>query len=467
MVPLTLVIIVVNIIALVLIARLKDDRAKLVSISAAALSAIISIPMIFQFVHSGNPAGGVYIPYLNLTLSFGLTGISSALLLMSEIVLLVTAASGNTERRNFRSSAAMITLFQISAVGLFTSLNLLLFFIFWDIGIVALFLMINVLGSEKRKSASINFILYELFASSMLLLGIILLYVYTPIHSLNIQYLASALAGLPTNVQIAVLVSLFIAFITNMAVFPFHFWLPDAYTEASTQGSMLLGGILTKFGGYGMLVLFAISGMATYYSGYIAALGGISAVYAAFLLIRQKDVKRVVSYAAMLEMGLILVVIAAVNPLGNSGAVYGMFSQGLSVALAFLAVGVISRLFDERNIDRLRGLVDSAKSAAFAFATALLSIIGFPITSGFVGALLIFFGAVQGFGAYGLLPLGAVLLMGAFFYMLIGNSLLSKNRPLKAAGIATVSELFGFYALSAAIILFGLMPFLVLRLLGL
>jgi NADH-quinone oxidoreductase subunit M len=229
---------------------------------------------------------------------------------------------------------------------------------------------------------------------------------------------------------------------------------------------MLLGGVLSKFGGYGMIMLFLFSGLAVHYSVYIGMLGGFSALYAALLLIRQKDLKRVVAYSAMLEMGIVLVAIAAVNSVGTSGAAYGMVSQGIGVALAFLAVGVIGRVFDERNMDRLRGMVDSARSSAYAFAMGMLSMIGFPITSGFVASVLIFFGAAQGFGAYGLLPLAAVLLMGGFFYVVISNCLLSKSRPLRAIGRPSVPERFGFYALSAAVIAFGVLPFLVLRLVG-
>jgi proton-translocating NADH-quinone oxidoreductase chain M len=467
MVALSLVIIAMNLVALGAIAVLREERAKAVSVAAAGLSAVLSVLMIVQFIQHGNQAAALYIPYLNVGLSFGLTGISAILLLMSEIILLVTAVSGNTEQKNQRASAVMVTLFQISAVGLFTSMDLLLFFIFWDVGVVALFLMINVLGSARRRTASMNFILYELFASSMLLLGILLLYVYSPAHSLSIQYLASAAAGLPTNVQIAVLVSLFLAFITNMAVFPLHFWLPDAYAEASTQGSMLLSGILTKFGGYGMLILFSVSALAHDYSVYMAALGIVSAVYAALLLVRQRDLKRIVAYAGMVEMGIILVAIASSNSVGTAGAVYGMLSQGLSIALAFLAIGVISRVFDERNIDRLRGILDGARSASLSFALSALSMIGFPLTSGFVAGLLIFFGAAQAFGAYGLISLAAVLVMGGFFYVVMTNCLLSKNKQSKGSGSATMSERLGLYALSGAIIVFGLMPFLIVGLLGL
>lgn len=467
MVPITLIVIAINLLAIGLIIAFRQEKAKAIAVGAAVVSLLLSLLMIVNFVHSGNQLGPLYIPYLNLGLTFGLTGISAVLLLMSEIVILVTAVSGNTEKAGFKASASLISLFQIAAFGIFTSTNLLLFFVFWDIGVVAMFLMINVLGSERRKAASINFLLYELFASAMLLLAIILLYTYTPIHSLNISYLISAVTVLPANVKVAVMLALFLAFMTNMAIFPLHSWLPDAYTEASTQGSMLLAGILTKFGGYGMIILFMLSGLMGNYLSYIGGLAAVSVIYAALMIIRQKDLKRIVSYAAMLEMGVILFAISASNSVATYGAVYGMLSQGISIALAFLAVGAIKSIFDERNIDRLRDIVSGSKSVSFAFATSALSILGFPLTSGFIAAILIFFGAVQGFGIYGLVPLIGVLIMGGFMYSVIGNCFLSKTKPLKPSTLPTASQRFGFYALAFAIIAFGVLPFLIMGLLRL
>ncbi|MDE1865333.1 MAG: NADH-quinone oxidoreductase subunit M [Candidatus Micrarchaeota archaeon] len=465
MVPLTLAIIAINIVAIVFAAFVRG-RAKEISIASAALSLAISLYMVFLFATSGAQSSVTYIPYLNVALSFGLSGISSVLLLMAEIIILVTAVSGNTERAGLLASSALISLFQISAVGLFTSTNLLLFFVFWDIGIVAMFLMINLLGSEMRHNASVNFVLYELFASSMLLLAIILLYAYLPAHSLNIGYITSAAGSLPLYIKTIVLISMFIAFMTNMAIFPMHLWLPDAYTEASTQGSMLLSGVLTKFGGYGMLILFALP-IAANYTGYVAALAIVSVVYASFMLIKQKDLKRVIAYSAMLEMGVILVAVAASNSIATEGAVYGMFSQGLSMALAFLAVGVIKSIYDERNIDRLRDIVSGARSTAYMLAIAMLSIIGFPFTSGFVSEILIFFGSTQSFELYGLLPLVGILVMGGYFYHIISRCFLSRSRPTKAGGSPDITERFGFYALSVLIVLVGVLPFLVLGLLKL
>jgi NAD(P)H-quinone oxidoreductase subunit 4 len=251
----------------------------------------------------------------------------------------------------------------------------------------------------------------------------------------------------------------------NMAVFPLHFWLPDAYAEASTQGSMLLSGVLTKFGAYGMLIFFGTAGIIGSYAPYMAALAAGSAIYAAFMMIRQKELKRVVAYSSMMEMGIVMFAILAANSVATSGAVYAMFAQGLAMALAFLAVGVIKSLFDETNVNRLRDVLSGARSTTYAFALSALAMVGFPLTAGFIAEIMVFFGAVQAFGIYGLVPLVAILLSGAYFYSIISNCFLSRSRPSARDGLATVSQRFGLYALSAVILVSGVLPFLVLGLL--
>ena len=142
----------------------------------------------------------------------------------------------------------------------------------------------------------------------------------------------------------------------NMPLFPMHFWLPDAHTEASTQGSMMLSGVLTKFGGFGM-VLFSMLPIASKYSLYVAILAAVSTFYAVFILIKQTDLKRIIAYSTIVEMGIIMIGISAGNVFGTFGAVYAMLSHGLTVALMFLAAGVIKHIFGERNISVLKGTV--------------------------------------------------------------------------------------------------------------
>lgn len=403
-----------------------------------------------------------YIPHLNVQLSLRATGVTAVLLMMASTVLLAASLSGNPEHEREKQAGALIMLFELSAVGLFSTGNLLLFFIFWDIGVVALFFMINLLGSANRRTASMNFLLYEIFASALLLIGIILIYAYTPAHSLNIQNIASTSASMPVGVQEAVFVLLFVAFMTNMPVFPMHFWLPDAHTEASTQGSMLLSGILTKFGGFGMLLLFSILPISSKFSGYIAMLAAFSVIYSVLGLMRQSDIKRVVAYSTIVEMGIVLFAISALNPTATTGAVYGMLSHGLVVALMFLAAGSLKYVFAERDINILRGVVDGTRSTAYSFLAGTFAMLGLPLSAGFIADVFIFLGAVSAFGAYGLIPLAALVLLGGYFYYIMDKSIFSVKDRLLAVNAIGLAQKLGYAILIGSIIIYGLMPSIIL-----
>jgi NADH-quinone oxidoreductase subunit M len=254
---------------------------------------------------------------------------------------------------------------------------------------------------------------------------------------------------------------------TNMPLFPMHYWLPDAHTEASTQGSMLLSGILTKFGGFGMIILFTIIPLSSSHSLYIAALATLSAIYGALIMIRQTDLKRVIAYSTIVEMGVIMVAISAGNALGTSGAIYGMLSHGLIVAFMFLAVGFIKHTFKERNITRLRGILSNAKTTAYMFMLGALAMVGLPLTSGFVAEVLIFLGAAQAFGLYGLLPLIPIIIMGAFMYGIVSKIILSSNEPSERFDYVSADQKIGYYIIAASIVAVGILPFFILNLLKL
>ena len=445
------------------IAFTKGKLSRLLSIFSTVIGVVIAFAIAASYLAGGSSlsVSYAYLPYIGTTLSFGVTGISVAMLLMSSIVLLVAALSGNPEQESLRLSSSIIMLFQAASVGLFMSSNMLLFFIFWDIGVIAMFVMINVLGAANRRKASLNFIIYEIFASSLLLLGIMLLYAYSPGHSMSLAALAQT-GVMPQNVQLAIFFLLFMAFLTNMPVFPMHFWLPDAHGEASTQGSMLLSGILTKFGGYGMLILFISMPIAHDYSKYVAALSIFSAIYAALVMSRQTDIKRIVAYTTIVDMSIILVAISAVNTIGSYGAIYGMLSHGLAVSLLFLCAGNVKYMFNERNVKRLRGIIATSPAVTYGFAIGMLSTLGLPLTSGFVADLLIFIGSVQGLGIYALLPLAAIAIMGGFLYLVFSRSFLYVSENSEPSAFDNRAQKAGYLILAAAIVAFGVAQALLL-----
>jgi proton-translocating NADH-quinone oxidoreductase chain M len=447
----------------------SNHSRKIILCSTLVNLAIILSISVYAFANGGINISSSYnyISSLGVSLSFGISPISLVLLVMSSIVLFVTALSGNPEKEGLKLSSALIALFQIASIGLFASTNLFIFFIFWDVGIIVLFLMINILGSSSRGPASINFLIYEIFASSLLLLAIILIYVYTPVHSFNIMQITANASLIPTNIQTIIFVLLFVAFMINMPLFPVHFWLPDAHTEASTQGSMMLSGVLTKFGGFGMIILFSMLPVASSYSKYIAILAGISAFYAVFLMMRQKDIKRIIAYSTIVEMSIIMLGISAMNSFGTYGAVYMMLAHGLVIALMFLVAGSIKYIFGERNIFALKGIVASVQSSAYSFLAGVLAMIGLPLTAGFIADLLIFIGSVQAFGILGIIPIFALVLMGAFMYMVISKSIFSTSttelsKPVEFIGL---EQKIGYVLLIFFIFLYGVIPFVIVNIL--
>ena len=468
MIPILLMMVAIPAFFLALLIAFKKHSATLATMSGAA-GILLSIAAIATALISGSPTiseSYSYIPSLSIGLSLSTNAASLILLLMSSIVIFAAAASGNVARDRERLSSVLLVLFQIGAFGLFISGNFFIFFIFWDIGVIAPFFMINILGSANRRIASYKFIVYEILASALLLFGILLIYSYAPGHTLSISALASSYASMPVHVQEAVFLLLFAAFMINMPLFPLHSWLPDAHSEASTQGSMVLSGILTKFGGFGMLIIFTTMPIARSYSSYIALLAAVSAFYAVFLMMRQQDLKRIVAHTTIVEMSVIMFAIASLTGLGTSGAVYGMLAHGLAVAVLFLAAGSIEHIFGSRNINFLKGASHGAKLTSYVFLVGIFAITGVPLTASFIADILMFLGAISSFGLLGVIPLFSLILMGAFMYLVINRSFFANRRRTEAVDSIGRAQKAGYMALLAAIFLFGILPFILLNVLN-
>jgi NADH-quinone oxidoreductase subunit M len=454
-------------IGLAAVIMLPERRSKIIGAAfSAAVAAIVVYVLVLSLSSGSLPVAEQYpsyIPQLGVSLTLQFTPIGFALTLMAAIVAFVTIFSGNMEKSNEKTATALLLVFELSAIGLFCSANLFIFFIFWDIGVVALFFMIYLLGSANRRKAAIKFLTYEIFASLLLFLAIMLIYFYTPVHSFDISQIATSSALISPNMQIAIFLLLFVAFLVNMPVFPLHLWLPDAHTEASTQGSMVLSGVLTKFGGYGMILAFSmLPTISLQYSPFIVALATVSAIYIAFVLMKQHDIKRIVAYTTIVEMSIILVGIAASNTYGTYGAAYAMLAHGFVIALLFLVAGSLKYMFHERDIRALKGAVAGSASTAYAFLLGVFATTGVPLTATFVGDILIFLGAVQAFSIYGAVSLSAIVLLGAFLYYVVNKAILSTKEKTVAEDFIGLSQKAGFAILLICIFVFGVAPFIIL-----
>jgi NAD(P)H-quinone oxidoreductase subunit 4 len=357
--------------------------------------------------------------------------------------------------------------FGFAALGLFSASNLIMFFIFWDVGVIAMFFMISYMGAANRRSAALKFLVYSLGASAALLLGIILIYFGTPVHSFNIAYIIAHGGLIPMKMQELIFALLFIAFMIKMPIFPLHSWMADAYTESSTQGSMLISGVLSKFGAYGMLLLFLMLPLGAKYGVYVLALAAISAFYAVLVAINQSDMKRLISYISMLDMSIILVGIASATVIGRDGSLYGMLAHGLGIALLFLVAGSIEGMFGSRSLKFIRGVVEGSAATAYSFMLGIFSMTGVPLTVGFVADLLIFLGAFGAFGLYGLLPLGAILIAGGLFYLVVSKSLVNSREKTDASYLPTAEQKIGYAILLLFIFIFGMFPFILIKIVSL
>ena len=467
MLPFIGIMLLVLAIGLVLTVLVPEKRSGSVATLFSFLAFIAAFALLSSMASSGfstvNESYNYYLPSLGVVVGFNVNAISLALLLMASIVVFVTLLSGNVENEHQKTASALVLLFEIAAIGLFTAANLLLFFIFWDVGVIALFFMIYLLGSANRRRAAVKFIIYELLASLLLLLAIMLIYFNTPIHSFDINYIISNSAMIPAGIQGLILVFFAVAFLINMPVFPFHLWLPDAHTEASTQGSMLLSGILTKFGGYGMLLTFLMLPIVQQYFVPFAALAVISAFYATFVVMTQHDIKRIVAYTTIVEMSVVLIGIASLNVFGTEGAVFMMLAHGFTIALLFLAAGSMGYAFGDRDIRSLKGVVKNAVSTAYSFLVGIFATTGVPLTAAFVGDVLIFLGAIGRFSLYGALPLLAIMLLGSYLYYVVNKSILSTKESSNTVGYLDDKQKLGYFVLLLFIFVFGIMPFIVLN----
>src|SRR3982751_4179794 len=284
-------------------------------------------------------------------------------------------------------------------LGVFLSLDLFLFYVFWDAMLVPMYFLIGIWGYDRRIYAAVKFILYTMAGSVLMLLAIlglaVLQYSTSGTYSFDLQ--AMYTLSIPSSLQFWFFLAFALAFAIKVPLFPFHTWLPDAHVEAPTAGSVILAGVMLKMGTYG-LVRFAFPlfpEAAAYFAPALAVLAVIGIVYGALVAMVQPDMKKLVAYSSVSHLGFVVLGIAAMNTQGVSGAVYQMLSHGISTGGLFLIVGMLSDRRHTRLIAEYGGLKKIAPHLVAAFLIVTLASIGLPGLNGFVGEFLILLGAFR------------------------------------------------------------------------
>jgi NADH-quinone oxidoreductase subunit M len=390
--------------AVVLAAR--EEHAKYVALAIALLTFAVSLPLWFAF----NPATAAFqfgvranwIPQWGIQYMVGVDGISVLLVLLTTSIwpLAILGSYNYITRRN-KPFYAMMLLLQTGVLGVFLSLDLFLFFMFWEIMLVPMYFIIGIWGGERRVYAAIKFFLYTAVGSLLMLVGILYLALkYRALTGeLTFSYLSLSQLPLTFTEQYWLFGAFVLAFAIKVPIFPFHTWLPDAHVEAPTPGSVILAAVLLKLGAYGflrfLLPLFPQASTHPTIVGILMVLALIGIIYGAWVAAVQPDAKKLIAYTSVAHMGFVVLGIFALTIQGAQGAMIVMLSHGLSTGAMFLMLGMLYERRHTRIIADYGGLAAVAPGFALVFVFSALASIGLPGTSGFVGEFLALIGTFQ------------------------------------------------------------------------
>ncbi len=447
----------------------EDKTAKLVAIIFSIIPLILTIVMWatmdfnlleFQFVEDIP-----WISQLGISYTLGVDGLSFPMVLLATILMPLALIFSWDVKHRVKEYFALMLMLEVAMIGVFVSLDMFLFFIFWEVGLVPMYFLISVWGGPRKKYAAVKFFLFTQAASILVLLGIAAIYFEIGSFSL-IDALANA-GSMARAVQIPIFLGFLIGFGAKMPIVPLHTWLPDAHVEAPTGGSVILAGVLLKMGGYG-LIRFGIQLMPEareYFMPVMAVIGVISMIYGAMLCLAQTDFKRLIAYSSVSHMGLVLLGIATMTMSGLSGAIYQMFAHGLVSGGLFMMAGVLLHKTGTRDIRVLRGLAPKIPLAVVALITLSMASLGLPGLVSFITEVLIFVGTYEAFGLWVFVPLIAAVLTAAYYLWMLQKVAFG---PYNEELGNDLHDLYGYELIPLAIlmfliVLFGIYPAAVLN----
>ncbi|HET7488761.1 MAG TPA: NADH-quinone oxidoreductase subunit M [Acidimicrobiales bacterium] len=382
-----------------LLPKSRPDIVKLVGFLFAVATGAFTVWLGFAF-HAGEPGyqfvtEHAWIKDFGISWLLGVDGISLFLVVLTGILFPI-ALGGVKVHRDVKAYTAWMLLLEAGCLGAFLSLDLFVFFLFFEITLVPMYFIIGGWGYDNRVYASVKFFLYTLFGSAFMLVGMLtLVFLSAKGHAVtfDVRILTERNALAPATAQ-WVFLAFAIGFAVKVPLFPVHTWLPDAHTEAPTAGSVILAGVLLKLGTYG-LVRFGVAlfpSAAVDMAPLLLTLAVIGIIYGALVATVQRDLKRLVAYSSVAHLGFIVLGTFALTNQGVSGGVLQMVNHGLSTGALFLLVGMISDRRHTRQISQLNGLQKSMPVLAAVFTVVMLSSVGLPGLNGFVGEFLVLLG---------------------------------------------------------------------------
>ena len=419
-----------------------------------------------------------WIPPVGLRFHLGVDGISLPLVVLTALLcalcaVYLTRPAGAPARP--RAFVALLLLTEVGMLGTFVALDLLLFFVFFEVVLLPMYAMIAGWGGTARIAAARQFILYTLLGSGVLLVGLLVIYAQT--GTLDMVRLAAAGgAGLSKSVQVLACVLVAGGLAVKVPMWPLHTWLPDAHTQAPTVGSVLLAGVLLKMGTYGMVRIAVpiLPEGAAALAPFLGALGVVGIIYAALACLAQRDLKRLIAFSSVGHMGFVLLGIATLTPVGINAALFANIAHGLITGLLFFLVGAVAQRYGSTNLDQLGGgLLAKAPHLGSLLVLAAVASLGLPGLAGFWGEMLAMMSAFQPAAGQNrvlflvfmaVAGIGAVLTAAYFLLMLRKVAQGTVSDRVRAMRIADVNgrELVAWVPLVLLVFAAGLWPRLVL-----
>ncbi len=406
----------------------------------------------FQFVEKAEWLGPI-------TYHLGVDGISLLFVILTAFLMpFVILCSWESVQTRVKEYMVAFLVLEALMIGVFTALDIFVFYIFFEGGLIPMFLLIGVWGGANRIYASFKFFLYTLLGSVLMLVAV--MYMYWQTGSTDIPTLMAA--DFDFEVQKWLWLAFFASFAVKMPMWPVHTWLPDAHVEAPTGGSVILAGVLLKMGGYGFLrfSLPMFPDASAHFADFVFVLSVIAVIYTSLVALVQEDIKKLIAYSSVAHMGFVTIGIFALNQHGIEGSIFQMLSHGIVAAALFLLVGVIYDRLHTREIARYGGLVNNMKLYAVVFVFFSMASVGLPGTSGFVGEFLVLIGAYAksswvAFGALFGVILGAAYMLYLVMRVIYGELVHEDNKAM--LDLSTREKLI-FAPLIAVVMWMGVYP---------